>query len=215
MQEFEKIAHGSTRLCQQISFWWCVLRQVRSKEVQYSSGFFTAQQPIVDNFFDHHGLKNYRQEFDLVFNQMFGEFPNPSFKYYSRYQHGLIIYHSMLYNRRQNADSYSICVFDTSDPVKSILYYGQVLFFFNFKGESFCFLRRYLNSKNLFSSLMKPIDEVPNWNMYIDKWYQIIKHSTSELVIYPCSSIIAKCIFLPIDNEFTICTKIEFEMEHD
>ena len=215
MQEFEKLAHGSTRLCEQISFWWCVLRQARSNQVRYSPRLFTDEQPVVDSFFDDFILKNYHQEFDLVFNQMFGEFPASSLKYYSRYQRGLIIYHSLSYTRRQNSNSYSVCVVDASDPMKSILCYGEIIFFFNVNGESFCFIKRYVNSKNLFSSLMKPIHEVFNWKTHIDKWYQIIQHSTFELVIYPCSSIMSKCIFFQLDNALTVCTQIEFELEHD
>ncbi|CAF1371378.1 unnamed protein product [Rotaria sordida] len=56
--------------------------------------------------------EKYRQEFDLIYNQTFGEFSNLSLKYYSRYQCGLIVYHSISYNRRQNSNSYTVCVKD-------------------------------------------------------------------------------------------------------
>lgn len=215
LREFEKLAHGSTRLCEQICFWWSILRQARSKEVRYSRRLFTDEQPILDGFFDQFILNSYRQEFDLVFNQMFGEFPVSSLKYYSRYQRGLIVYHSLSYTRRCNCDSYSVCVLDGSNRIKFISYHGEIIFFFNMNGESFCFIKRYVNSNNLFSSLLKPIHEVSNWKKYIDKWYQIIQHSTFELVIYPCSSIMSKCIFFRLDNDFTVCTQLEFETEHD
>ncbi len=215
LQEFEKIAHGSTQLCEQISFWWSVFRQIRSKEVRYSSKLFTDEHLIDDNFFDYHNLNNYRQEFYLIFNQIFGKFPDVSFKYYSRYQRGLIIYHCLLYIRRQNSNSYNVRVIDESNPLQSVLYYGEIQFYFYVNDEPYFLLKRYLNSKNKFSSLMKPIEEVSDWNIYIDKYYPIARHSTSELVIYPCSCIVSKCIFLQLDNEFTVCTQIELETEHD
>jgi hypothetical protein len=215
LHEFEKLAHGSTLLCEQISFWWCIFRQIGSKEVRYSSKLFTDEQLMVDNFFDYHSLNIYRQEFDLVFDQMFGEFPSLSCKYYSRYKRGLIIYHSISYNRRQNSNSYNVCIIDESNPVQSVLYYGQILFFFYVQHKPHLFLKRYVNSKNIFSSLMKPIEEVPGWDLYIDKYYRVVRHSTFELVIFPCSSIVSKCILFQLDNEISICTQIELETEHD
>jgi hypothetical protein len=54
----------------------------------------------------------------------------------------------------------------------------------------------------MFSSLVKPIEEIAGWNI-------------SELVIYPYSTITIKCIFRPLDDGFTVCTQIELETEHD
>ncbi|CAF3964082.1 unnamed protein product [Rotaria sordida] len=56
------------------------------------------------------GKKNYRQEFDLVYKQTFGEFPPQSMKFYSRYVHGLIVYHSMSYSRRNKSNSFSVLI---------------------------------------------------------------------------------------------------------
>ena len=215
LHEFEKLAHGSTLLGEQICFWWCIFRQIRSKQVQYSSNLFTNERLVCDNFFDYHNLNNYRQEFDLVFNQMFGEFPNLSLKYYSRYHRGLIIYHSTSYSRRQNSNSYSVCVKDELDPIQLILYCGHILFFFYVHDKPYLFLKRYINSKSKVSSLIVPIEEVSGWNVYIDQYYRVIRHSTFELVIYPCSCIVSKCIFFQFDNELTMCTQIELETEHD
>ncbi|CAF1331125.1 unnamed protein product [Adineta steineri] len=215
LHEFEKLAYDSTLLCEQISFWWCIFRQVRSKEVRYLAKSLNDEQLIVDNFFDDHSLKNYRQEFDLVFNQMFSQFPDLSFKYYSRYQYGLLVYHSMSYSRRKNSNSYTVCVVDESNPVELLLYYGQILFFFYVYDKPYLFLKRYVNSKNMFSSLMKPIEEVADWNIYVDRYYRVVRHSAFELVIVPCSTIVSKCIFFQLDSEFCICTQIELETEHD
>ncbi|CAF3953082.1 unnamed protein product [Rotaria sordida] len=112
LQIFDKIAHGSVILGEQISFWWCVFRQIRSKETHYSHHLLIDEKLIEDNFFDFNNLEKYRQEFDLIYNQTFGEFPNLSLKYYSRYQCGLIVYHSVSYSRRQNSNSYTVCVKD-------------------------------------------------------------------------------------------------------
>jgi hypothetical protein len=188
---------------------------VRSREVRYSPKLFTDQQLIADHFFDHNTLNNYRQEFNLVFSQMSGEFPDSSFKYYSRYQHGLIIYHSTSYNRRQKSNSYDVCVRDASNPMQLVLYYGQILFFFYVHNKPHLFLKRYVNSKNILSDLLKPIEEVSGWDMYINKYYRVVRHTTMELVIFPCSCIVSKCIVFPFDNQFSVCTQIELETEHD
>ncbi|CAF3324527.1 unnamed protein product, partial [Rotaria socialis] len=215
LYEFEKLAHGSTLLCEQISFWWCVFRQIRSREVRYSSNLFTDEQLILDNLFDNHVLNNYRQEFDLVYNQMLGEFPNSSLRCYSRYQHGLIIYHSISYTRRGNSNSYDVCAKDDSNPVQSNLYYGQILFFSYVHDKPFLFLKRYVNSNNTLSSLLKPMEDVSGWSIYIDKYYPLVRHSIFELVIIPCSYIVSKCILFQLDREFSICTQIDLEAEHD
>lgn len=215
LQEFEKLAHGSVLLSEQICFWWCIFRQIHSKEVRYTSKLFTDEQLIVDNFLDYKNLKNYQQEFYLAFNQIFGEFPDISFKYYSRYQCGLIVYHSLLYTRRQNSNSYSVCTIDESNPAQLVLHYGHILFFFYVNHEPYFFFKRYYNSQNTLSSLIKPIEEVSGWNLYIDKYYRVIRHSSSELSILPCSSIVSKCIFVELDDKFSLCTQIELETEHD
>ena len=130
LQVFEKLEHGSVVLTEQMAFWWCVFRQIRSKEVQYYSQLLTEKRLINDNFFDFNNVNNYEQEFNLVFNQIFRTFPNSSLRYHSRYQRGLIPYHSLSYNRRHNSNSDTVCVKDEKDPMKSDLCYGQILFFF-------------------------------------------------------------------------------------
>jgi hypothetical protein len=215
LQVFDKLAHGSVNLGDQIAFWWCVYRQINSRKTQYCSKSLTEEHLIIDNFFDYNTFNNYAQEFYLVFNQVFGQFPDATFKYYSRYQRGLITYHSLLYTRRQNSNSYSVCVQDKTNPMKLVTFYGQILFFFYIKNEPFFFFKRYFNSTHKFSSLVEPIEDVPNWKFYIDKYYEIIQHSTSQLIIFPCSFILYKCIFIRLDDRFSICTPIELETEHD
>ena len=146
---------------------------------------------------------------------MFGEFPSAALKQYCRYQRGLIVYHSTLYSRRSKCASFNICAKDETDRSKSVLVYGQVLFYFYVENEPFFFFKRYSRSKNLFSSLLKPIEPIPNWCEYLDRYFAIIRHSLSELVILPCSSILSKCIFIPFDAERSVCTRVELEIEHD
>ena len=215
LQLFDQLAHGSVALGEQISFWWCVFRQIRSKEVNYSSSLFSSQQLIEDTFIDLNTLENYQQEFELVYNQTFAEFPSPSFKRYCRYQRGFIMYHSTSYNRRGGCASYNVCVNDEADSVKSALCHGQVLFYFYVANVPFFFFKRYSNSKNLFSAQLSAMDVIPDWRMYLDRYYAIVRHSRSQLVILPCSSILCKCIFIPFNIELSVCTPIELELEHD
>lgn len=215
LQIFEKLAHGSVNLGEQIAFWWCVYRQIHSKKTQYCSKLLTEKRFIIDNFFDYNIFNNYAQEFYLVFNKVFGHFPDATLKCYSRYIYGVINYHSLSYSRRQNSNSYSVCVQDKTNPLKLVICYGEILFFFYVKNEPFFFFKRCINSTHKFSSLVKPIGKVPNWNFYIDKYYKIIQHSTSQLIIFPCSFILYKCIFIRLDDRFSICTPIELETEHD
>lgn len=122
-----------------MAFWWCIFRQLRSKETYFSRKLFVEQKLIQDNFFDFDNLKSYHQEFGLLFYQKFSEFPTASLKYYCRYKCGLIIYHSMLYSRRQSSNSYSVCVKDATNPIQTTLYYGDILFFFDLHNEPFFF----------------------------------------------------------------------------
>ena len=160
-------------------------------------------------------LNNYEQEFRLMYHQIFGAFPNPSVKYHCRYRRGLSIYHSLSYKRRNNSASYNVCIKIENDYDNPFLCYGQILFFFYVKNKPFFFCKRFVTSKNKFSSLLKPMADIPNWSMYIDKYYQVVHRSTSDFVIFPCSFILCKSIFCPLDDEFLTCTPIELEQEHD
>ncbi|CAF0877792.1 unnamed protein product [Adineta ricciae] len=171
LQVFEKLAHGSVVLGEQMAFWWCIYRQIRSREVHYCSKLLTDEYFIHDNFFDYDGLKNYNQEFILMFNKIFGQFPNSSLKYHARYQRGLITYHSLMYTRRFNSNSYSVCVKNDNDPMKLLFSYGEIVFFFYFNDEPFFFFKRYMRSQKRFSSLVNPIEQIPNWNFYVDKYH--------------------------------------------
>ncbi|CAF4123302.1 unnamed protein product, partial [Rotaria sp. Silwood2] len=88
LQYIAKYAHGAVALGQQISFWWSVFSQIQSKQVQYSPQLLINEQLIDDNFLDWKIKDSYQQEFQLIYSQMFGEFPDASVKYYSRYQRG-------------------------------------------------------------------------------------------------------------------------------
>lgn len=160
-------------------------------------------------------MQNYQQQFNLVYNQMFGTFPDVSLKYHCRYERGLCLYHSLMYNRRKNCNSYNVCVNICTDNTNSNLCYGQILFFFYVEEKSFFFLKQFMNSKNKFSRLVKPIEQVKDWSMFMDKYYSILRRSMSHLVILPCSCIVSKCLFFPLNKDFLVCTPIELETEHD
>ena len=187
---------------------------MKSKQKNYSSLLLTQEYLINDQFVDNNLVKNYQQEFDLIFNVVFGEFPDLSFKYYSRYRCGMIVYHSVIYNRRKNSDSYSVCIEDRLNS-KTRISFGQTLFFFYVNQKPYAFLKRYSSTKKLFSSLINPFEHVKNWTQYIDRFYPIVRYSTSEYVIIPCDCIVCKCICIPLDNDFQVCAPVELELEHD
>ncbi|CAF3701611.1 unnamed protein product [Rotaria sp. Silwood1] len=90
LNHIAKLSHGSISLGQQISYWWCIHRQINSRKMINRPTLFTKSELILDSFFVYDVIENYRQEFDLAYNQTFGEFPPQSMKFYSRYVHGLI-----------------------------------------------------------------------------------------------------------------------------
>ncbi|CAF1297369.1 unnamed protein product [Rotaria magnacalcarata] len=215
LQIFEKLAHGSVILGHQMAYWWCIIRQLSSKHKQYSINLFNHHGIIYDNFIDLNLVKDYHQEFCLIFYETFSEFPNTSLRYHSRYQNSFILYHSLSYSRRQSSNSYTVCVNDKRNSLKSVIKYGECFFFFDMRNEPFMFFKRFTESKNLFSSFLKPIEYIPYWDIYINKYYQIVKHSSYELEIIPCSCIISKCISLKLDDDFSVFTPVEIETEHD
>ena len=215
LQFFLNMPMERSLLVNKISFWWSVFSQIHSTRVQYNPKLLTDEKLMEDTFLDWNIQSNYRQEFELIYRQVFGELPDTSIKFYSRYQRGLLVFHSMMYSRGEQCCSYNVCVKINGNETSSCLRYGQILFFFYVKNEPFLFLNRFNNSKNKFSFLLKPMEEIPNWSMYLDKYYPIIRRSLPSLVIYPCSFIMYKCIFFPLDDEFFVCTPVELEMEHD
>jgi hypothetical protein len=200
---------------QQISFWWCVFRQNASKIKNYSSSLFTINRLIDDSFFDSLCFMNYSQEFNLLFNQAFGEFPASSMKYYCRYQRGICVYHSLCYKRRNNRGSFNVCVQQRTRAGGYQQSWGQILFFFYYDSVPyFCFKKHSLLG-TAFSSLLEPIEDIPNWKFFMDRYYSLVHHSSSQLLILPCSSIVSKCIFFQLDDNLSLCTPIELETEHD
>ncbi|CAF1171682.1 unnamed protein product [Adineta steineri] len=215
LQHFAKLAHGTVALGQQICFWWCIFSQINSKQVQYTPKLLLDEYLIEDNFLDYQLLKNYQQEFDLVYYQMFNKLPDESMKYYCRYRRGMSHYHSFMYTRRKTSNSYSISVNVYTDHGESNLYYGQILFFFYVNNQPFFFFKRFNNSKTKFSSLLEPMGDISTWSLYLDKYYPIVRFSTSHLIILPCSCIVSKCFFFLLSDELLVCTSIELETEHD
>ena len=59
------------------------------------------------------------------------------------------------------------------------------------------------------------MEVIPEWHSYIDRYYVIVRHSLSQLVILPCSSILSKCIFIPFSIELSVCVAVELEIEHE
>ncbi|CAF2048278.1 unnamed protein product [Rotaria magnacalcarata] len=139
---FEKLAHGSVVLGCQMAYWWCIVRQISSKQTKYSIDLFTECKIIRDDFIDIGMVRIYEQEFDLIFYGTFNEFPCEPFKYYSRFKNGMILYHSLSYIRRGKSNSYTVRIENRRDSTQSIFYYGQLLFFFERENESFVFYKR-------------------------------------------------------------------------
>lgn len=215
LQIFDKIAHGSIAICNQIAFWWCIFQQNNSKKVRYTPRSFTTNYPIDDSFFDMNVLNIYLQEFDLLFNHAFGEFPSSTMKFYCRYQSGLITYHSICYKRKNKRSSYNICIKEETSSGKVLFSYGQILFFFCRNQKHYILFKRYVRSRMKVSSLIKPIEDVPNWKMYMERYFSLVHHCSAELLIIPCSSIVSKCFFFSLNDDLSICTRIELETEHD
>ncbi|CAF2853088.1 unnamed protein product [Rotaria sp. Silwood2] len=215
LHHIEKLSHGSISLGQQISYWWCIHRQMNSRKMINRPTLFTKAELILDSFFVYGVLENYRQEFHLVYNQTFGELPSPSMKFYSRYVHGLIVYHSTSYSRRNNCNSFSVLIDARNSRGERVNCFGQILFYFYVDNRPFYFVKQFFESKNQFSSLIRPSQENPKWEFYLNEYYSLICHAKSRLIIYPCSSIISKCIIFRLDDKYSACTPVELELEHD
>ncbi|CAF4876804.1 unnamed protein product, partial [Rotaria sp. Silwood1] len=130
LNHIAKLSHGSISLGQQISYWWCIHRQINSRKMINRPTLFTKSELILDSFFVYDVIENYRQEFDLAYNQTFGEFPPQSMKFYSRYVHGLIVYHSMSYSRRNKSNSFSVLIETRNLRGEPINCFGQILLYF-------------------------------------------------------------------------------------
>ncbi|CAF4411014.1 unnamed protein product [Rotaria magnacalcarata] len=126
LQHFAKLAHGTLALGNQICFWWSIWSQIRPRQIQYSPTLFLNAQLVDNSFLDYTIVQSYDQEFALTYNQMFGKFPDVSIKYYCRYQRGLLLYHSLIYNRGEKSASYNVCVKVDNDGARSMFSYGQI-----------------------------------------------------------------------------------------
>ncbi|CAF2089870.1 unnamed protein product [Rotaria magnacalcarata] len=211
-----KLAHGSTALGQQISYWWCVHRQISSKKTLNFPHLFTKQE-LIDSFIDHSVIHNFRQEFDLLYRQMFGDFPPETIQFYARFSYGLLMYHSLSYIRRNRSVSYNILIESTDKfgEDNGLHYFGQIVFFFTIQNKPYCLVKQWFRSKKKFSSLIQASGETAKWKTFIDKYYLFVCHAKCSLIIYPCSSIVSKCMIFQYDEKYSICTPIELEIEHD
>ena len=148
-----KLSHGSISLGQQIAYWWCIHRQLSSKKVLNHPTLLMKEELILDSFFDYAVTDNYRQEFDLVYYKKFDEFPSELMELYSRYQHGLLLYHSLSYRRKNRTTSYRVFI-EIKKPDGEILDgLGEILFFFYVNNRPFYLFKQFFKSKNRFSSL--------------------------------------------------------------
>ena len=210
-----KLSHGAVSLGQQVAFWWSIYSQIQSKKKNYSPELFTDRGIVADSFCDAIVVQTHQREFDSLFYRMFGEYPSSSLQYSCRYKYGLILYHSMAYKRKGKCASQMVCVEANSNCVDSIQSYGEIVYFFSFGNQAFFLFKQWQRSKKLFSSLIRPMKSIPKWSTYIDKYYPVVRSSDWRMKIFPCSAIICKCILLPIDKEFSVCTPLELETEHD
>lgn len=198
-----------------MAFWWSIYGQIKSKKMNYSPELFTDHGIVADSFCDGMVLQTHQREFNSLFYRMFGEYPSSSLQYGCRYRHGLILYHSLSYKRKGKCASHMACVETNSKCVDVFRSYGEIVYFFSVGTQSFFLFKQYQRSKNLFSSLIRPMTSIPKWSTYIDKYYPVARSSDWKMKIYPSSAIICKCILLPLDKEFSVCTPLELETEHD
>jgi hypothetical protein len=210
-----KLAHGVVSLGQQVAFWWSVYSQMQSKKMKYSPKLFNVREIITDSFCDATVVQTHTNQFDLLFYRNFGKQPPSSLRYACRYKCGLILYHSLSYRRKGKCASHIVCIELKWKSINSRQVYGEIIFFFSVENQPFCLFKQYKRSRNMFSSLIEPTKNIPKWSTYIDKYYSVVCSNDWNLKIYPCSTIVCKCILVPLDDTFSVSSPLELEIEHD
>ncbi|CAF1571165.1 unnamed protein product [Rotaria magnacalcarata] len=208
-----KLAHGTVALAQQMAHWHTINRCLQATDNKFSSKLFETKKFLEKNFFNHNVKRQFKEEFKKCFVEYFGVESISSIKFYSRYQDGLIVYHSLSYTNKKKSSSYNVSIMNQSNARTSTT--GQIIFFFEYNNGSFAFFKNLILSDIKFSSFIQTNDQVNQWNDYIDYYYYFVHTSSSSFNISLCTNINRKCLLLPFDNKFSLCTEIELELEHD
>ncbi|CAF4403867.1 unnamed protein product [Rotaria magnacalcarata] len=208
-----KLAHGTVALAQQMAHWHTINRCLQATDNKFSSKLFETKKFLEKNFFNHNVKRQFKEEFKKCFVEYFGVESISSIKFYSRYQDGLIVYHSLSYTNKKKSSSYNVSIMNQSNARTSTT--GQIIFFFEYNNGNFAFFKNLILSDIKFSSFIQTNDQVNQWNDYIDYYYYFVHTSSSSFNISLCTNINRKCLLLPFDNKFSLCTEIELELEHD
>lgn len=125
------------------------------------------------------------------------------------------MYHSFSYIRRNKTASDYVIVRLNNQLGESSVNFGQALFFFYFNGQPFIVLRQFFRLQKKFSSFFPMTENNETVGSYLDKFYSMIYHSKSKMMIYSCCYIQSKCILIQYDDVYSFCTPVELELEHD
>ena len=212
LHHLHKLAHGNVALAQQMAHWHLVNRRLQTTK-KFTSRLLETKKFPEDDFFNHNVKDQFEQAFKRCFVKYFGAVSVDSLEFYSRYQNGFITYHSISYSNRKDSSSYNVSVMNQTSARGSIT--AEIIFFFKFSNENFVFFKNLILSDLKFSSFIHTDDRIHEWNNYIDYYYYFVYTSSSLFGISSCTNIKRKCLLLPFDNKFSLCTDIELELEHD
>ncbi|CAF1928317.1 unnamed protein product [Rotaria magnacalcarata] len=213
LHHLHKLAHGTISLGQQMAHWHMVDRHLQTSKIKFSATLFETKKFLEKTFFNYNVKDMFEEEFTKCFLEYFGIVPVDTIKYYSRYQSGLTIYHSISYSKRKTSSSYNVSIIDDSNAKRSIT--GQIIFFFEFNGKNFLFFKKLKLSDLKFSSFIQTNNELEQWSNFLNSYYYFVHSSSTLFDICLCTNIYRKCLLLPFDNKFSLCTEIELETEHD
>ncbi|CAF3339169.1 unnamed protein product [Rotaria sp. Silwood2] len=59
-------------------------------------------------------------------------------------------------------------------------------------------------------------EDLPLWSEHVDNHYYLVNSNIVNFFIFPCTALLSKCLCFPFhDSRFTVCTPIDYELEHD
>ncbi|CAF2041896.1 unnamed protein product [Rotaria magnacalcarata] len=214
LNHLAKMAHGTVSLGEQISFWYSIDRYLQSKKKKRTSNIFLQNHLFDYEFFDQRLAQQYEKQFFDNFYQFFGHTNRSGIRFSSRFRCGLCVFHSLAYNLRKKSASFRVCVYNS--VCSKLFCFGEVIFFFHYQNNEFFFFKQMLCSTSLYSKHLAIDDRIiPSWSDRIDQYFYTVDSSSISFLIYPCSSLLRKCIFIPFEGNEILCTNIDHELEHD
>ena len=213
LHHLSKLAHGSVALGEQMSFWYTIDRHIHSKKTRYSFDLYEKRIMYEDKFLNHQIHIRFQDIFRTCFLRLFDIAPDESVRYSSRFQSGFIVFHSLCYSNRKSSVSFNVCVWDEFSTRLTCA--AEIIFFFRFRNDDFCLCKKFVPCSRSFSSLIAVHRKVPLWCEYLDRYYFFVNKSSFVYEILQCRDIRRKCLLLPFDETFRVCTEIELELEHD